>query len=106
MDHNVSVVICNGMQDKAIKTILDGRKIGTFFTDIQSNRSCVDEIAENGAEKRAEAILKLAELLVSRSDELLAANALDLAEAVKRHTAQPLVDRLKLSEAKLNSLAT
>lgn len=33
LDRGVSVVICNGTQDKAIKTIIAGRKVGTFFTE-------------------------------------------------------------------------
>lgn len=49
MARGVSVVICNGLQDKAIKTIINGRKVGTFFTDyaIPAAQS-VDTMAENG----------------------------------------------------------
>jgi delta-1-pyrroline-5-carboxylate synthetase len=50
LDHGVSVVICNGMEDNAIKTILDGKKIGTFFTDHKSSRLPVETLADNGAE--------------------------------------------------------
>lgn len=49
MARGVSVVICNGMQEKAIKTIISGRKVGTFFTDYATNSSTsVDVLAENG----------------------------------------------------------
>lgn len=49
MARGVSVVICNGMQEKAIKTIISGRKVGTFFTDYATNASnSVDEMAESG----------------------------------------------------------
>lgn len=49
MARGVSVVICNGMQEKAIKTIISGRKVGTFFTDCPTNVSTsVDVLAENG----------------------------------------------------------
>lgn len=49
MARGVSVVICNGMQEKAIKTIISGRKVGTFFTDyVTSSTTSVDELAENG----------------------------------------------------------
>lgn len=45
----VSVVICNGMAKEAIKTILSGRKIGTFFTDSANVGTVPTEIiAENG----------------------------------------------------------
>ena len=49
LDRGVSVVICNGSQDKAIKTIINGRKVGTFFTETQNNgRTPVEFLAENG----------------------------------------------------------
>jgi delta-1-pyrroline-5-carboxylate synthetase len=49
LDRGVSVVICNGMQEKAIKTILSGRKVGTFFTDSSLGGSVPTEVvAENG----------------------------------------------------------
>lgn len=49
LDRGVSVVICNGMQDKAIKSILTGRKVGTFFTESTAEKATpVEQIAENG----------------------------------------------------------
>lgn len=52
LDRGVSVVICNGMQDKAIKTIIGGRKVGTFFTETSAGGPAnVDTLAENGMEK-------------------------------------------------------
>lgn len=48
MDRGVSVVICNGTQEKAIKNILSGRKIGTFFTQTTGSSTPVEVIAENG----------------------------------------------------------
>lgn len=49
MARGVSVVICNGLQDKAIKTIINGRKVGTFFTDYAiPTAQSVDTMAENG----------------------------------------------------------
>lgn len=49
LDRGVSVVICNGMQDKAIKTIIGGRKVGTFFTESSADGPApVDGLAENG----------------------------------------------------------
>lgn len=49
LDRGVSVVICNGMQEKAIKTIIDGRKVGTFFTENPRGSSVsVEVLAENG----------------------------------------------------------
>lgn len=49
LDRGVSVVICNGMQEKAIKTIIGGRKVGTFFTESTDGFSTpVEELAESG----------------------------------------------------------
>lgn len=48
LDRGVSVVICNGMQEKAIKNIMSGRKIGTFFTETQTSSAPVEIVAENG----------------------------------------------------------
>jgi hypothetical protein len=48
LDRGVSVVICNGSQDNAIKTIVGGRKVGTFFTETNSSSTPVEHLAENG----------------------------------------------------------
>lgn len=49
LDRGVSVVICNGMQEKAIKTIIGGRKVGTFFTEsTEGFTTPVEVLAENG----------------------------------------------------------
>jgi glutamate 5-kinase len=38
LDHGVATVICNGHQDHAIRDILAGKRVGTFFTkDVQSS---------------------------------------------------------------------
>lgn len=48
MDRGVAVVICKGTQEKAIKSIITGRKIGTFFTQAAVSTTPVEVIAENG----------------------------------------------------------
>lgn len=48
LDRGVSVVICNGSQDNAIKTIVGGRNVGTFFTEVETDRAPVESLAENG----------------------------------------------------------
>lgn len=57
-------------------------------------------------EERAGAINTLADLLVSKQGAILEANSADIAEANKRNTAQPLIDRLSLSPSKLKSLSS
>lgn len=53
LDHGVSVVICNGMQEKAVKSILTGRRLGTFFTESGAAQTApVEILAENGTLNR------------------------------------------------------
>nr|XP_049703532.1 delta-1-pyrroline-5-carboxylate synthase isoform X2 [Helicoverpa armigera] len=119
MARGVSVVICNGMQEKAIKTIISGRKVGTFFTDCvttPATSTSVDVLAENARtgsrvlqrltpSERASAIHSLADLLVAKQDEILEANSKDLEEATKSGLAKPLLSRLSLSPSKLKTLS-
>ncbi|XP_039282203.1 delta-1-pyrroline-5-carboxylate synthase isoform X1 [Nilaparvata lugens] len=118
LERGVSVVICNGNQEKAIKTIISGRKLGTFFTESSTAGSApVEVLAENARHgsrtlqalspgDRASCIFTLADLLTSRQSDILAANAKDLSEAAKSGLAKPLQSRLSLTPAKLKSLAT
>lgn len=48
LDHDVGVVITNGQIDKAILNIVDGKKIGTFFTNIPNQSLPVDVQAIKG----------------------------------------------------------
>lgn len=116
LDRGVSVVICNGTQEKAVKSILSGRKIGTFFTETTGSSAPVEVVAENARvgsralqalrpEERAGCINTLAGLLESRQAEILAANSQDLEEAKKSGLAKPLLSRLSLTPAKLKSLS-
>lgn len=135
LDRGVSVVICNGTQEKAIKTIISGRKVGTFFTETTTGDATpVDLLAENGKckkihtkteshlifitarigsrimqslspQERASCVNTLAELLISKQAQILKANEKDILEATKSGTAKPLLDRLSLSPSKLKSLA-
>ncbi|CAG4929531.1 unnamed protein product [Colias eurytheme] len=117
MARGVSVVICNGMQEKAIKTIISGRKVGTFFTDSPTTTSStsVDVLAENARSgsrvlqqltpaDRASAIHSLADLLLDKKDMILEENAKDLEEGTKGGLAKPLLNRLALSPGKLKTL--
>ncbi|XP_069679702.1 delta-1-pyrroline-5-carboxylate synthase [Periplaneta americana] len=119
LDHGVCVVICNGMQDNAIKTILAGRRIGTFFTDsgtdgANASTDVLAEGARNGSrilqglapEERASCINTLADLLLSKQEDILDANNKDLADATKSGLNKPLLSRLSLTPAKLKGLAT
>lgn len=117
LDRGVSVVICNGTQEKAIKNILSGRKIGTFFTQTTEISMPVEVVAEEARtgsrtlqalrpEERASCINTLADLLESRQKEILEANRKDLEAAEKTGLAKALLSRLSLTPAKLKSLSS
>ncbi|XP_055378492.1 delta-1-pyrroline-5-carboxylate synthase [Condylostylus longicornis] len=117
LDRGVSVVICNGLQEKAIKTIISGRKVGTFFTEtVEGSTTPVEILAENARagsrlmqtltpEERALAVTNLADLLISKQDFILSANNQDIQEAQKSGLAKPLLARLSLSPSKLKNLS-
>ena len=48
LEHGSSVVICNGMRHNSIRKIIDGQKIGTFFTQATPDATPVDILAKNG----------------------------------------------------------
>ncbi len=52
-----------------------------------------------------DALLVAADLLVANTPEILAANSTDVAEALERGVAGPLVDRLRLSSARVEAMA-
>lgn len=35
LEHGVNVVICNGSAQHTINAIMNGRKVGTFFTNVE-----------------------------------------------------------------------
>ncbi|KAK7919468.1 hypothetical protein WMY93_010752 [Mugilogobius chulae] len=114
-------VIANGTHPKVtghvITDIVEGKKVGTFFSEIKPAGPSVEqqtEMARNSGrtlaslhpDQRSEIICQLAELLTERKDEILAANKMDVELAVTaEHMAPAMLKRLTLSPAKLNSLA-
>ncbi|XP_075924501.1 delta-1-pyrroline-5-carboxylate synthase isoform X1 [Petromyzon marinus] len=115
-----AVVIANGTNPKVtghvITDIVAGKRVGTFFTEVKPEGMSVEtqaklaraagrELSTLQPEQRAEIVVRLAELLTERGDEILAANRVDLEAAASTGLAEPLLKRLALSTAKLNSLA-
>eukprot|EP00731_Ephydatia_muelleri_P003380 Em0001g3380a len=117
VEGNTAVVIANGLgRGETILDIIRGRSVGTLVTKNGSKDSWVpadvmaDEVKVGSktlqkltATQRAEVLHKLADLLVQRSGEVLAANQRDMAEA--SGLSAPLKSRLSLSEAKLRGVA-
>ncbi|XP_028651622.1 delta-1-pyrroline-5-carboxylate synthase isoform X1 [Erpetoichthys calabaricus] len=116
-----SVVIANGTHPKVtghvITDIVEGKKVGTFFSEVKPAGPTVEqqaEMARSGGrtlasllpEQRAEIICHLADLLTDQKEEILSANKTDMEIAVSGgRLSPPLLKRLSLSSAKLNSLA-
>ncbi|KAM9837139.1 delta-1-pyrroline-5-carboxylate synthase [Aulostomus maculatus] len=116
-----SVVIANGTHPKVtghvITDIVEGKKVGTFFSEIKPAGPTVEqqtEMARNTGrtlvslhpDQRSEIICRLAELLTERKDEILAANKTDLDLAASTgQLPSAMLKRLSLSPVKLNSLA-
>ena len=48
LDHGVSVVICNGLKDNAIKDIVGGRRVGTFIAKTNPGGQAVEVLAKGG----------------------------------------------------------
>ncbi|XP_048864996.1 delta-1-pyrroline-5-carboxylate synthase-like [Brienomyrus brachyistius] len=116
-----AVVIANGTHPKVtghvIADIMEGKKVGTFFSEVKPAGPTVEQqtdMARQGCrvlaallpEQRGEIICHLADLLTEKKDEILTANKKDMDLAVSSgRLSQPLLKRLSLSPAKLNSLA-
>ncbi|CAF1373945.1 unnamed protein product [Rotaria sp. Silwood1] len=116
LDHNVAVVISNGQIDKAILNMIDGKKIGTFFTNAPTETLPVDVQAlkvRDGsrllqrltAEQRKTIINKMASNLIEYSQDILEANKQDVEEAMKEGLKASLLNRLDLSQKKLKALS-
>uniref|UniRef100_H2LWK8 Delta-1-pyrroline-5-carboxylate synthase n=1 Tax=Oryzias latipes TaxID=8090 RepID=H2LWK8_ORYLA len=114
-----SVVIANGTNPKVtghvITDIVEGKKVGTFFSETKPAGPSVEEqtemarssgriLASLQAEKRSEIICRLADLLTEKTEEILAANKLDL-EVASSRLPSAMLKRLSLSVAKINSLS-
>ncbi|XP_022047410.2 delta-1-pyrroline-5-carboxylate synthase [Acanthochromis polyacanthus] len=116
-----SVVIANGTNPKVtghvITDIVEGKKVGTFFSEIKPAGPSVEQqtemarssgrtLASLHPDQRSEIICHLADLLTERKEEILAANKTDMDLAVSAgHLPSAMIKRLSLSPAKLNSLA-
>ena len=77
----------------------------TALERIQLANKASGSLANASTESKNKALQSIAELLVARSSEILAANAIDIENAVKSNLATGLQDRLRLTEARIQSLA-
>jgi glutamate-5-semialdehyde dehydrogenase len=77
----------------------------TALQRIQAAKDASYSLARASTASKNAALKSIAELLVARSAEILAANSMDLEQAVKSNLATGLQDRLRLSDARIKSLA-
>ncbi|XP_030196828.1 delta-1-pyrroline-5-carboxylate synthase [Gadus morhua] len=99
-----SVVIANGTLPKVtghvITDIVEGKKVGTFFSEVKPAGPTVEQQTEGARNagrtlaslqphQRSEIICKLADLLMERREEIMAANKMDMDLAVSIVTHDP-----------------
>lgn len=118
LEHNCSVVICNGQQENAITDTIHGKQIGTFFSydENASTNSMTKELmatkAREGArflqqlkpEERSAIINDYGERLKANTKRIMEANAIDLKLAKENNIEGPLLARLVINEKKIESL--
>ena len=116
LDRGTSVVICNGLKQGLVNSVVQGRKVGTFFTHHNDSGLAVEVLAKNARKgcrfiqnvtpaQRSSAILKLADLLQEKQDMILKANQKDLEEAQASGLSRAMTARLCLTNEKLDVLS-
>eukprot|EP00052_Salpingoeca_macrocollata_P004629 m.42514 g.42514 ORF g.42514 m.42514 type:complete len:772 (+) comp14345_c0_seq1:47-2362(+) len=111
-----SVIICNGHLPNSIIDIAQGKRVGTFFTASESSSISAEQMAvlcRRGSrelqaltgKQRGDIVRRLADLLVERQQDILAANAKDMDAVRLTDLAPALTARLALTSSKLKSLA-
>jgi len=68
-------------------------------------RAASGQLAITSTEQRNRALLAMAQALIDRQDEILAANGADMAAARDRGTAAGLLDRLELTAARIKAMS-
>lgn len=71
----------------------------------QRARRAAEALALTSSDERSRALHRMADALVTRTPEILRANAIDMSAAMERGTAAPLLDRLMLDESRIVAMA-
>ncbi|CAM9601447.1 unnamed protein product, partial [Laminaria digitata] len=121
-----SVVIASGINPHSIERIVCGERVGTLFCsnpglfeDSDEEEGTDDMIIRQAegarvggrmlcaleSEERAGILIKVAKALLSKTPEIMRANANDIKLAKANNIAAALLNRLKLTEAKIKVLA-
>lgn len=109
-----SVVVCDGGRGDVIKRVIDGEKVGTFFTECPEDvdptqladlaRAGSQILSKIGAENRSKMIRDIASALRSSRDQIIQENKRDLDKGKSEGLEDVLLARLKLTDDKLASL--
>ncbi|XP_076466536.1 delta-1-pyrroline-5-carboxylate synthase-like isoform X2 [Babylonia areolata] len=116
LNKGTSVVICNGCEENAIVNIVNGKKVGTFFTlapltgvpvEVQARqaRAGGQKLQTLTAEDRSAVINRLADLVLERKAAIAGANQIDLDYARNTGMSQSTTSRLQVSEERLEKLS-
>ncbi|CAK9298837.1 unnamed protein product [Gordionus sp. m RMFG-2023] len=132
LNNGCSVIICDGTQPNSLNQIINGKNIGTFFVntcpstiknDNNVSKSVNDKLpyyvedladsARKGSRKlteltstqRANIIDEIANSLISQQGHIIQCNEKDLERAKLNKLSPQLLNRLKLTTAKLKDLA-
>lgn len=109
-----SVVICNGQNSGIINRVVEGQKVGTFFTEQCDENNSIElaSLARSGSkklqqlddDKRSDMIKDIAKSLDANRSMIFAENERDLKHARASGLESVLLSRLKLNDDKLDSL--
>lgn len=116
LERGVSVVIGSGFEEMAITRIVQGKRVGTFFTEHRSKTIPLESLAADArkasrtlesltAAQRSQAVMAMASVLEERAPVIMEANQRDLTTAREQGLSAPMLARLALTQAKLSSLA-
>ena len=90
----------------SVATAIDTGDIAEEMDQLgQRARAAVQGLAQATTDQKNAALLAAADALRNQTADLLAANALDMADAEARDIAPSLLDRLKLDEGRIDAMA-